>query len=368
MSFLGYDPNRLQALRRALHDLVDEQTGVQCDDPWGREQAMRARNELAKIAGWTVRIDQILDCAFGSPYRPVGTGTGPNHASAYDPAFVGIVRPWDRSWLLTLDPTTAIDTDLEMLAGELGTWLQHTDISNVVDDHERASALIALFNRVAADPAAAEAFADALGPDGLSWLTNRLAGLLTAAPLAAATTPTAGPFQDDAAVFDALAHTVSAALTTGHVDGGALLGSSIGNDTYAAISFVGRLTIPAAQLATLATSIWTRASKLADAERGLEILLPPEAPKTIDLLIAMFSREPQAGRVALTEMSDDAYVALLDQGDGEAVGQMLVKVTKPSVAADEKRSSSAIIGRLLSTLDQFAPRSTVLKSPLLAAA
>ena len=353
MSFLGYDPNRLQALRRAVHELVDEQTGIHSDDPLGREAAMLARNELAKIASWTVRIDQIVDCVFGSPYRPVSTGTGPNRASPYDATLIGIVRPWDPSWLLTLDPTTAFAADIETLGGELGTWLAHTDISNVVDDHERAAALTALFNRVAADPAAAEAFANALGPVGLSWQTTRLAGLLTAAPQqATTTTPTAGRFQDEAEMLDALARIVSTALSTGHIDGGVLLGSLIGSDAYAAISLVSRLTVPAAQLGELATSIWARASNLTEAGRGLEVLVPLDAPKTVDLLIALFAREPEAARIALTEMSDDAYVALLAQGDGEAIGRMLVNLIEPSLDQTKKSSSAAMVGRLLSTLDQ----------------
>jgi hypothetical protein len=347
MAFIGYEPARLRALRRAVHDLVDEQTAIRSDDPWGREPTVRARNELARIASWTVRIDQILDCVFSSPYQPVGTGTGPNRASPYDPALIGIVRPWDQSWLLTLDPTTTIDTDLTTLASELGTWLQHTDVTNVVDDHDGATALVALFNRVAADTAAAEALMKALGPEGLRPVATQLAGLLATSPSPWAE-PTEARTQARKAVFDAFARTVSAAVATGHVDLDQVIDPLIHLDPDAALELVGRLSLPADQLARLALAIWGRVSAEKPPMRASPI--PPKGPSTAELLIDLFAHEPAVARVALTEMSDKAYTALLRVGDDKHLGQMLVGATDPTHYS--KESSAAIVGRLLSMLDK----------------
>ena len=65
--FLGYDPERVLMLRRALAAAIAEATSVRCGEAEAGDASERWRRAIGVMTPWEPRLAAIVSCAFDTP-------------------------------------------------------------------------------------------------------------------------------------------------------------------------------------------------------------------------------------------------------------------------------------------------------------
>lgn len=309
--FLGYHPDRVLALRRALAAALADGRPLRCDDPLAAEAAGRWIRALQLLAPWEARLASILDCGFDTPYR---------RAMAAADLPVDYLRPVDRAWTVVTDPLSAPLPEIDALArvDEILALLLALDPDQLTPDAVlRFDAILAaVFNHREAN----RRFFAALGPDGFAGVAAGLARLQVGD-----TGDPSGPAAGATVVMARLALGLGLAQRRGAVDDAAyrdaLLEGASG-DPYVAAAVLRHARFPTPITAAWALAITDR-SVTAALRHTLGSFVAPGAERTPELVLGALTADPAAGRMVLMAR-EDLDLLLGPHIDGRARGQFLL--------------------------------------------
>ena len=313
--FLGYDPERVLTLRRALAAAIAEATSVRCGEAEAGDASERWRRAIGVMTPWEPRLAAIVSCAFDTPYRPV---------TIRDAVPLDHRRP-SPAWTVVHDPHHGPSPALDALArvDELVALLLDLD-TELLSDPDDATRLREILAAVLADPAARRLLLDQLGPEGFAAVVDRLARIVVA------------HLEDDhvvAAALGVLAQ-LSGGLATGVRHGeaaeadyrSALLDGPDG-DPHLLAMVLRHGGFPTPVVVTWAFALLGRAEDVGPG--GLGSFVGATGERTGELLLQALTDNPFAGREVLLGL-DQLDLLLGSHLDGDRRGLFLATVTDPS--------------------------------------
>ena len=310
--FLGYHPQRVEALRRALAAALAEASGVRCDDPVAAASAERWRRATAVMQAWEPRLVALLACGFDTPYRRV-------------PADVALPidywRPLDRAWTVVADPLAAPPPPIDALARAdelLALLLDDDAIAAVLGDATVRARLAERLAAVWADDEATARFFAGLRPERFAVLAVELRVRELAGQDAEAA----------AALLRTLATGFGRAVRAGVVDEAAYRAQLLdadGSDPIVAALVVRDAGLPSPVAVSWAKAVLGKVGPVLGPSGGL---FADPAAEAVEALLVSLTADPVAGRIVLSAL--DHFDQLLSPLiDGERRGRFLLAVVDP---------------------------------------
>jgi hypothetical protein len=280
VSFLGYDPGRLTALRRRLDELADEAAGLHFGDD-AAEAADIYQRAARLMTAWRHDVTAISSCAFDSPFRPV---------ALRGIEFVDVLRPTDAAWTAVTDPRSGMIVSAEDHA-------RHVAEALAAGSYRRQDMAPALTTALAA-PATRDLVLATLGPQRFAAVVEELARSIAR-----------GDGNGDARrVLALLAAAFGAAFRAGSIERVAWEAQLAGStDPYATALVLERAGLAGDALVRLATATWTRWR--AAPNSGLDRGVGP-ATQTLPIVIQALTADPAAARRFVESLEDDDLWAL----------------------------------------------------------
>jgi hypothetical protein len=279
MSFLGYDPGRLSALRRRLDDLADEANGLRFDDAAASEAADSYQRAVRVMTDWRVDLAAIASCAFDSPFQPVAL-------DGFDPAVVDVLRPLDAAWTTVTDPRSGVVVSAEDHARHLAEAL--------AAGHYRVEALATSLTTALATASTRDVLLATLGPDRFAAVLEDLARSIARA----------GAGADDAErLLRALAAAFGSSHRAGTIDRAAWEHELVDEvDPYAAALVLVRAGLGGELLSRLAKAAWDRWR--AAPNIGIDSGVGPSS-QTLPLVVQALGADPVAARRFIESLTQD---------------------------------------------------------------
>jgi hypothetical protein len=282
MSFLGYDPGRLAALRRRLDDLADEAAGMRLDDPVAADAADAYQRAVRLMTEWRHDVVAISSCAFDSPFRPVALG-------GVD--VLDVLRPTDAAWTTVTDPRSGLIVSAEDHARHVAEAL--------ASGRYRLDALASAVTVAMATPAGRDVVLATLGPEQFAAVAEQLARSIARD-------------EDEAArwILAVLAAGFGAAFRAGTLDRAAWERQlTDGTDPYATALVLERAALPTDALLRLATAAWTRWR--AAPNIAIDGGVAPATQARPAVIITALAADPLAARRFVETLGEDDLWSLL---------------------------------------------------------
>lgn len=313
--FLGYDPDRLTALRRQVAAALAEASTVRCADPLAAEPMRLWRRAVAAVEPWDARLASILTCGFASPYQPVAP-------SASWP--IDLLRPLTPAWRVATDPFigAAAAVDPQERVDQLVALLAGLDPA-LLGSAASLRRLLDLLEATFADGTARRRWFDALGPDGIAALVASLARWVAIGP---STDPVAAGAE---AVLSRVARGFGLAVQHGDLDEAAYRRAALDGswgDRFAAALVLRHAGLPSAVTAMWARDVLSRERPVDPA--GLDTQVAAGQPHAGELVLAALTADPVAAREVLRSL-DELDVVLGPHVDGDARGRFLLTALDP---------------------------------------
>lgn len=334
---LGYDPDLVDALQRAMRRALDELDLVHCADveaTAAMQQVLRCRSLLADT--WLPFVDGLLRCRAMDGYQPVridaGDLLGTWLAAAIPAGWRILSDPLFVSGLAVSGAPAAITPDQARALGEALSGA--TDGESL--DADEIAWLASTLGGIAADADLRAAFLPALTTAGWTALCNQLARnrqlQMTAALLydGRASAAERTGWADIDAVFAAL----GAALVSNHEvhpfsDATLLVEDDM--TPLAAALLVQHLDLDADTLAALTRQLVQRERVLIDTTAETQL-----GPRAADLLLATIARTPRAATAYVLLTIDDPDLLLESSFDPQLGVQVATLGTDPTnMTADQ---------------------------------
>jgi hypothetical protein len=329
--YLGYHPDRVLALRRALAAALAEAPRVRCDDPLAAGAMERWWRATRVMQAWEARLVALLGCGFASPYRRVA----PDVALPLD-----YMRPLDRAWTVVADPLAAALPPVDALARAdelLALLLDDRALDRLLADPALLARLHELLGVVWADDHALARFFGRLGPERFAVLAIELR-----------IRQLAGEEVDAAAaLLRALATGLGRAVRTGEIDEAtyrAELLDAPGGDPVVAALIVRDAQLPSSVAAGWASAILARIGPVLGPTGGL---FADPAGEAVEALLLALTADPVAARAVLAAVDrlDQLLSPLID---GELRGRFLLAAVDP--VRFDVASSLPLVERVLDEL------------------
>jgi hypothetical protein len=199
--FLGFDPERVVVLRRALGEVDDELGALKAPDPLAGEAVGIARAALRRlVTTWRPRLTELLACDPTSAYQPVVL-------DPLDLSLVDVVRLDRVGWTTVTDPLEVMEVDPVDHAEHLAHLLLGLTAADVLGNARLLDDLTTAIGQLT--PERALAFGAVLGPTTWGWWVAEAGtgagGAALAAALGRAATPllARGPRAWEEALLDA---------------------------------------------------------------------------------------------------------------------------------------------------------------------
>jgi len=267
VSFLGYDPGRLTALRRRLDELADEAAGLRFGDEAATEAADAYQRAVRLMTDWRHDLAAISSCAFDSPFRPV---------ALRGIEFMDVLRPTDAAWTTVTDPRSGLIVSAEDHARHVAEALA----AGCYRPQDMAAALTTAM----ATPTTCDIVLATLGPQRFAAVAEELARSIAHGDAT----------EDSRRVLARLAAGFGTAFRAGSIERGAwehqLAG---GTDPYATALVLERAGLAGDALLRLATATWNRWR--AAPNTGLDSGVGP-ATQTLPIVVRALTTDPVAAR------------------------------------------------------------------------
>jgi hypothetical protein len=320
MSFLGYDPGRLTALRRRLHDLAGEAAGLRFDDPAAADAADAYQRAVRLMSGWLGDIAAISSCAFDSPFRPVALDGA---------AFVDVLHPTDAAWTTVTDPRSGVVVSAEDHARHVAEAL--------ASGRFRIDAVAGAVTSAMATPAGCDVLLATLGPERFAVVAEQLTRSVTRGDGGAR------------GLLAVLAAGFGAAFRAGTIDRAAWERQlRDGTDAYATALVLERAVLPTDVLVRLATSTWNRWR--AGPNLAIDGGVAPALHALPAVIVTALTADPLAARRFIESLHDDDMWCLFTGVDVPATVAfpLLLASADPHAGppADVERSMVAVLSFL----------------------
>jgi hypothetical protein len=281
VSFLGYDPGRLSALRRRLDELAEEAAGLRFGDE-AAEAADAYQRAVRLMTDWRHDLAAISSCAFDSPFRPVALRGMDS---------VDVLRPTDAAWTTVTDPRSSMIVSAEDHARHVAEALAAGSY--------RPEDMAAALTTAMATPATRDIVLVTLGPRRFGAVAEELARSIAGGDA----------IGDARRVLALLATGFGAAFRAGSIKRAAwedqLTGAS---DPYATALVLERAGLVGDALLRLATATWNRWR--AAPHNALDSGVGP-ATQTLPIVIQALTADPVAARRFIESLEEDDLWALL---------------------------------------------------------
>lgn len=324
MSFLGYDPGRLSALRRRLDELADEADGLgrRFDDNAAAEAGDSYRRAVRLMTEWRRDLAAIASCAFGSPFRPVAL-------DALDADFVDVLRPGDAAWTTVTDPRSGLIVSAEDHARHLAEAL--------ATGRYRVEAITPALTAALATASTRDVLLIALGPERFAAVIENLARSIARG----------GAHGAEAAerAVAALAAGFGAAHRAGTIDQPAWERELTDDtDPYATALVLGHAGLTGDVLTRLAKAAWDRWRAAPNV--GIDSGVGPSS-QALPLVVKALATDPLAARAFVEHLTDDDLWSLFGGIDvpPRLVAPLLLASSDPRSGspADVERSMLAVL-------------------------
>lgn len=331
--FLGYEPDRVLALREVLRRTVDELVAVHNPDAAAAPAMADVVRAARRIGGWTPTLTDVLGCTATSVFVTASLPAG-------DIRFAALRLLSDVGWQVVADPYLMVGPPLPHIsateAAALATALSTGDIEAWLDTEDEIAWLIGRLGIIQADPAAADAFRRALD-QGLVF--GCVADAWLAAPAG-----TGGPVRQVFGRLTALMAPVDSLGTW-------LEARDVQLEPVAMALLLDSLEVAGVGLAGDELAQWCdhvlqRWRSPPDHGPGWSDDLDDlDGRRTGDLLLPLLVDDPQAATAFLLLASEHPDVVFHTTNDGGLVNAVLLTGTNPDVAGVEE-AGIIIVGLL----------------------
>jgi hypothetical protein len=276
VSFLGYDPGRLTALRRRLDELADEAAGLRFGDEAATEAADAYRRAVRLMTDWRHDLAAISSCAFDSPFRPV---------ALHGMEFMDVLRPTDAAWTTVTDRRSGLIVSAEDHARHVAEALAAGSY--------RPQDMAAAVTTAMATPTTSDIVLVTLGPQRFAAVAEELARSIAH-----------GDATGDARlVLALLAAGFGTAFRTGSIERAAWEDQLAGDtDPYATALVLERAGLAGDALLRSATATWNRWRTAPNT--GLDSGVGP-ASQTLPIVIQALTTDPVAARRFIESIDED---------------------------------------------------------------
>lgn len=328
--FLGYDPDGIDVLRKAMRRVADELATVRCDDPTAAGAVAAARATRAAIEQrWLPLLDGFAMCRVLDSYREVALTSDDLTTSTYQ------MLRHEQGWRIVDDPlqmpVMAHDGGVTETTARAIAWRVSSaiDARALLEAHEVAWLARAL-EQIAADERLAVAFAEAMSRDG--W--RRMADTLAGQQLWALDPINAGLLGPQDAVWSRDLDSAFTAL-------GAIV--AVGDRSvldamapYSAALVVQRLGLSGSELAELAARLLRRWLDVTGPELPEWPDLVLDGPNAGDVVLSTLARDPTAVAAFAPFVIDEPALLFVTAADPRVAEGVAIAMTRPGAmpAAD----------------------------------